>query len=108
MTKLTYIYAVPCILGAILPYTQFIAWVAENGLDVPLLVNGIASSRLAAFGWLDVIVSAVVLFVLILSDGREHHVPFRWLPVVGTLTVGVALSLPMYLLLRESRSRVQA
>ena len=90
-----------CIVGTILPYTQFVPWIIENGLNIPLLVNQIASSRLAAFGWLDVIVSALALFVLIFSDRRKKQIPHLWLPIVGTLTVGVSLGLPLYLLLQE-------
>jgi hypothetical protein len=103
MTKPKRLYAVLCIAGTILPYTQFVPWVVENGLNVPLLINQIASSRLAAFGWLDVVVSALALFVLILTDGRKKQVSHLWLPIVGTLTVGVSLGLPLYLLLQEIR-----
>jgi hypothetical protein len=66
-------------------------------------VGFFTSSRLAAFGWLDVIVSALALFVLIFGDGRKQRVPHLWLPIVGTLTVGVSLGLPLYLLLQEIR-----
>lgn len=103
MIKPTHLYAVLCIAGTILPYAQFIPWVVENGLNIPLLINQIASSRLAAFGWLDVVVSALTLFVLILTDGRKKRVPHLWLPIVGTLTVGVSLGLPLYLPLQEIR-----
>jgi hypothetical protein len=101
-------YILLCIVGTVLPYTQFIPWVVENGLNVPLLVDQIASSRLAAFGWLDVIVAALALFLFIISDGRRHEVPARWLPILGTLTVGVSLGLPLYLLLRQTRRAAAA
>ncbi|MGD8996483.1 MAG: DUF2834 domain-containing protein [Anaerolineae bacterium] len=101
--RLKHLCIVLCIIGVVLPYTQFIPWVVENGLNVSLLVDQIASSRLAAFGWLDVIVAALALFVFIVSDGRQHRVPGLWLPIVGTLAVGVSLGLPLYLLLREIR-----
>ncbi|MEM7111086.1 MAG: DUF2834 domain-containing protein [Chloroflexota bacterium] len=96
-----HIYIILCILGTVLPYSQFLPWLLENGLNIPLLFNEIATSRVAAFGWLDVIVSAVVLFVFMWEDGRSRKVSNLWLPIVGTLTVGVSLGLPLYLLLRE-------
>jgi hypothetical protein len=99
MIRPKYLYAALCITGTILPYTQFIPWLAENGLNIPLLINQIAVSRLAAFGWLDVIVSAVTLLVLILNEGRKNRVPYLWLPTIGTLVVGVSLGLPLYLFL---------
>ena len=101
--KPKHLYAALCIIGTILPYTQFVPWIIENGLNISLLVNQIASSRVAAFGWLDAFVSALTLFVLIFTDGRKQRVPHLWLPIVGTLTVGVSLGLPLYLLLQEIR-----
>jgi hypothetical protein len=95
-------------MGTVLPYTQSIPWMIENGLNASLLFQQIASSRLAAFGWLDVMVAALALFVFIITDGRRHQVPGLWLPIVGTLTVGVSLGLPLYLLLREIRLETAA
>ncbi|MBV7329205.1 DUF2834 domain-containing protein [Chloroflexi bacterium TSY] len=96
-------YILLCILGTILPYSQFIPWLVEHGLDLQLLLDQIVSSRLALFGWLDVVVSAMVLFVFISSDGQRNQIQHLWLPILGTLTVGVSLGLPLYLLLRELR-----
>jgi len=79
--------------------------VVENGLDIPLLLEQVYTSRIAAFGWLDVIVSAVVLILFVLTDGRKHKVPHRWLPLFGTVTVGVSFGLPLYLYLRERSFR---
>ena len=99
--KIKNIYLVLCLLGIIIPYASFIPWVMENGLNVPLLLNQIASSPVASFGWLDVIVSAVALFVFIYSDSQKRKVQYWWLTIIGTLTVGVSLGLPLYLYLRE-------
>ena len=105
-SKKKHVYLFLCVLGTVLPYSQFIPWVADNGLDVSLLLRQITSSRIAAFGWLDVVVSSVVLFLFILTDGVERKVKRLWLPVVGTLFVGVSLGLPLFLYLMEvSRER---
>ena len=47
------------------------------------------------------VVSAVVLFVFMFTDGVERRVARLWLPVVGTLVVGVSLGLPLFLYLVE-------
>jgi len=99
--KIKNIYLALCLLGIIIPYVAFVPWVIENGLNVSLLVNQIASSPVASFGWLDVIISAVALFVFIYSDTRKRKVQYWWLTIIGTLTVGVSLGLPLYLYLRE-------
>ena len=97
------IYVLLSILGALLPLWQFIPWLMAHGLDIPLLVSEIASSRIAAFGWLDVLVSGITLLFFIAVDGRETRTPHLWAPTLGTLTVGVSLGFPLYLALRESR-----
>lgn len=95
------IYLLLCLLGVIIPYASFVPWVIENGLNVPLLINQIVSSPVASFGWLDVIVSAVVLFTFIYRDFQKIRVRHWWLTIIGTLAVGVSLGLPLYLYLRE-------
>jgi len=32
-----YFYGILCILGTLLPYAQFLPWLAEHGLNVPSL-----------------------------------------------------------------------
>jgi hypothetical protein len=96
-----HIYLFLGFIGIVLPYSQFLPWIADNGFNISLLIEQIATSRIAAFGWLDVVVSALALFVLILTDGQKRKVSNLWLPIVGTLVVGVSLGLPLYLHLCE-------
>lgn len=99
--KKRHVYLFLCIVGTVLPYSQFLLWISENGFVVSLLLEEITISRMAAFRWLDVVVSAVVLFVFMFTDGVEKRVARLWLPVVGTLVVGVSLGLPLFLYLVE-------
>nr|WP_238403380.1 DUF2834 domain-containing protein [Paenibacillus mesophilus] len=50
---------------------------------------------------MDVLVSAIVLIVFILFEGQRNGMKSLWLPIVGTLVVGVSLGLPLFLLHRE-------
>jgi hypothetical protein len=75
MMKVKYPCIVLSLVGVVLPYGQFMSWVLENGLRGPLLVDEIASSRLATSGWLDVIVSALALLVFILIRGTAQQRP---------------------------------
>ena len=99
--KLAYIYVVLCTLGLLLPYALFMPWLLQHGLDVSRLTSEIAASPVAAFGWLDVLISALALFVFILSERQKQKVKLYWLPILATLLVGVSLGLPLYLFLRE-------
>ncbi len=95
------VYLLLCIVGVVFPYVFFVPWVLEHGLDIQLLVTELFSTRIGAFFGADVIVSAIVLIILILTNGRQVSIRHLWLPIVGTLCIGVSLGLPLYLYLRE-------
>ncbi len=101
MLKTKHIYLALTVLGLILPYTQFVPWLMEHGLNLRLLVSEVTASRIAGFAWLDVIVSALVLLVFMGTDGRKKGIRYLWLPVIGTFLVGVSFGLPLFLYLRE-------
>jgi hypothetical protein len=95
-------YLLLCVLGLVLPYSAFVPWVLEHGLDLPAFVRSMFSNRIASFFALDVIVSAGVVIVLLVTEGRRLGLKL-WSPVLGTLLVGVSFGLPLYLYLRELR-----
>lgn len=97
------IYLLLCIIGTILPWSQLGPWVMDNGLNLASLVNEVFSSRISAFAWFDVIVSAVVVLLFVVVEGRRLGVRHLWAPFVAMFTVGVSLALPLFLLLREIR-----
>lgn len=97
--KLKTVYLVLCMLGAALPLWQLGPWLAANGLDVPLLFRQLFADRVGAFFGLDVIVSAVVLAVFVVAEGKR--VRRGWLALVATAAVGVSLGLPLFLYMRE-------
>ena len=97
------LYLVLCVLGTLLPYSQLIPFLRENGLDLRLFFGQLFSTRIGAFfGW-DVIVSSVVLWVFVLVDGRRAGVKNLWAPIAANLAVGVSLGLPLFLYMREKR-----
>ena len=100
------VYLVLCILGTLLPYTQFVPFLRDHGLDLPLLLEQLFSNRIGGFFGLDVIVSTVVLWFLVYFEGRRTKVRRLWLPIAASLTVGVSLALPLFLYLRERRLEV--
>jgi hypothetical protein len=90
-----------CVAGVLLPYWQFLPWLFENGVSPLLLLGEAAASRISAFAWLDVLVSAIVLLTFVDVEAQRLGMKHRWAPWAGTLTVGVSLGLPLFLLLRE-------
>ncbi|MGA9391147.1 MAG: DUF2834 domain-containing protein [Candidatus Sulfotelmatobacter sp.] len=97
------IYLGLCFVGAIFPYWQFVPWVLQHGLNLPLLVRELFVNRISAFFGMDVLISAVVLIVFMRVESVRLNIRQRWLPVLAVLLVGVSLGLPMFLYLRECR-----
>jgi len=97
------IYILLCFFGAALPLSQFIPWVAAHGLDLTLFFHQLSSSQIGRFFAMDVIISAIVLFVFIFHEGRRRQINNLWLPVIATLTVGVSVGLPLFLYMRQRK-----
>jgi hypothetical protein len=91
------------VLGAVLPYSQFVPWLIDHGLNLRLLISELFSTRIGGFFGLDVLVSAVVLIGFIRRESALLRVPLRWLPVAATCLIGVSCGLPLFLYLRERR-----
>ncbi|TQF70076.1 DUF2834 domain-containing protein [Pseudoalteromonas luteoviolacea] len=94
-------YLILALLGLFIPYSAFLPWLLNNGLDISLLLDTAVSNQVSQFAWLDVLVSAVVIIGFILVDGHRKQIKHRYLAVFGTVTVGVSFGLPLYLYLRE-------
>jgi predicted membrane-bound spermidine synthase len=75
----------------------------DHGLKLALLCQELFATRIGAFFGLDVVVSALVLFLFIATEGRRIALSLRWLPVIATLLVGVSLGLPLFLFFRQRK-----
>jgi hypothetical protein len=96
-----WVYLFLAVLGTVLPYSQFVPWLAEHGLHIRLLFTELFLGRVSAFFGLDAIVSAVVLLVFIFSEGGRRKIGMLWLPVAATCLIGVSCGFPLFLYLRE-------
>ncbi|NEP78812.1 MAG: DUF2834 domain-containing protein [Okeania sp. SIO3C4] len=96
-----YFYGLLCLFGFVLPYSQFIPWILEQGININLLLSEAISSRISAFAWLDVLISAIVLLGFIFYEGNQRKIKYLIFPILGTLTIGVSFGLPLFLFLRE-------
>jgi Terpene cyclase DEP1 len=96
------LYLALCILGLVLPYGEFVSWLWQHGLNLPLFGRERFANRIAAFFAMDVIVSALALLVFARIESARMGIRKRWLVLVAVLTVGVSLGLPLFLYLRET------
>jgi hypothetical protein len=102
------LYLALCVVGTLLPYSQFIPFLRQHGLDFQLFFAQLFANRVSAFfGW-DVIVSSAVLWAFVAIEGRRARMGRGrlWVPIAANLAVGVSLGLPLFLYMREVRDAV--
>ncbi len=100
-------YLLLAIVGLLLPYSQFIPFLTAHGFDVGLFFDQLFTNRISTFFAYDLFISAVVVIVYAVSESARLKVKHVWLPIVGTVVVGVSFGLPLFLYLRELNLTVQ-
>ena len=96
-----WLYLILCVLGTLLPWSQFGPWFLEHGLSLPFFIEEAFSTKISAAAWFDLIVSAAVVLIFVGVEGRRQGMKFLWAPFVAVVIVGVSLALPLFLFLRE-------
>lgn len=100
-------YLIAAIVGTILPLTQLIPFLTHFGLDVPLFFRQLFQNYISSFFAMDVIVSSVVLWLFVFSEGKRRRMKNLWVYVVCNLLVGVCLALPLFLFFREQKMEAE-
>ena len=95
------LYLIAAILGAAFPLSQLIPFLMTHGLDLALFFTLLFSNSVSGFFGMDVVVSSLVLWIFVFSEGRRLGMRHLWVYVVCNLLVGVSLALPLFLLSRE-------
>jgi len=99
--KRKHLYLGLCIVGFIIPYYYFIHFLMNYGMDINSLFNQLFSNYISSFFGVDVIISAITLICFICFEGKRLKIKYFWIPIIGTLTVGVFFGLPLFLYIRE-------
>ena len=63
------VYLIFFILGTVLPFSQFIPFLLERGLDLNLFFEQLFTNRISSFFGMDVIVSILVLLTFVIWSG---------------------------------------
>ena len=95
------LYLIAAILGTALPLSQLIPFLKTHGLNLTLFFTLLFGNSVSAFFGMDVIVTSLVLWVFLFSEGRRLGMRHLWLYVICNLVIGVSLALPLFLLFRE-------
>jgi uncharacterized membrane protein YidH (DUF202 family) len=102
-----WLYLIAAILGMALPLSQFVPFLAAHGLDLSLFFHQLFQNHISAFVGMDIIVSSLVLWLFVFSEGRRRGMSKLWLYVVCNLVVGVSLALPLFLFARERKLKAE-
>ena len=102
-TMIQYVYLILCILGVVIPCSQLFPFLAEHGLNISLMVEQLFANRISGFFGLDVIVSSMVLWVLVFTEGRRQQMNHLWIYVISNLIGGLSLGFPLFLYMRERK-----
>jgi uncharacterized membrane protein YbaN (DUF454 family) len=101
-----WIYLVLAIIGAVLPLSCFIPFLLAHGFDLPLIVRDLFQNNISASFGLDVIISALVVYLFFFHEGQRRGMKHLWVYVICTTFVGVSLGLPLFLFFRERKLKV--
>ncbi|WP_148292588.1 DUF2834 domain-containing protein [Paracoccus aminophilus] len=94
-------YLAAAILGTLVPWFFFGSFFALNGAAPALFVQSLFANGPAAGFSADVLISIAVFWVWSWRDAQQHRVARWWLVLPTSFCVGLSLSLPLYLYLRE-------
>ena len=89
------------VLGTVVPLIAFAPFAVRNGLNPELFLQALSQTPVSRFFALDVLISALTLFLFVYLEGRRLRMTNLWVYVVCTLLVGVSLGLPLFLFFRE-------
>ena len=98
-----WLYLIAAILGTVLPLSQLIPFLTTYGLDMPLFFRQLFQNHVSGFFAMDVIVSSLVLWLFVFSEGRRRRMSNLWLYVVCNVALGVSPALPLFLFFRERK-----
>lgn len=94
-------YLALCIVGTVLPYSQFVPFLWENGFDLSLFLDQLMANSVSRFAWADLVISSIALWCFVFREGSRIGMRNLWIYIVSNLLVGVSLTLPLFLLMRE-------
>ena len=97
------LYLVLCIVGAIVPWVAVAPFLAEHGLDLPLVCRNLFANPVSTSFASDMFLSAIAFWTFVIIEGRRAGVKHSWAPIAGTLVVGLSFGLPLFFYLREMR-----
>jgi len=100
MTKKN-IFLILAILGFIAPYYFFFQLPAENGFNLPILIQPFLANDFMKGAAMDLTISVIVFWFFMFVEANKLQMKNSWLYLLATLLVGLSFALPLFLYFRE-------
>ena len=103
--KLSYLYLVLAIFGAVFPMISNYNFAIEYGPNfdifkfIQLASNNPASESISR----DLLIGASAIFIWIINESKKLNIKNMWIVYTGTFLIAFAFSAPFFLFLRERR-----
>ena len=72
-------YLLLSVVGLVLPYSQLIPFLADNGLNLPLFWSQLFANQVSGVFALDLFVSSLVFWIFVFREGTRLQLKFLWL-----------------------------
>ena len=95
------IFLLLSIAGTLVPYYFFFQFITGADAGAQAFLSSITDSPVASFFAWDVIISVLVVWGLIMTEGQRLKMKNLWVYLIFSLLVGVSLALPAFLYQRE-------
>ena len=100
MTKKN-IFLVLAIIGFIVPYYFFLRLPAEDGFNLPALIQPFFANNFMKGAAMDLTISVIVFWIFAFAEANRLEMKNSWVYVLATLLVGLSFALPLFLYFRE-------
>lgn len=97
------VYLVLAVVGFIVPYYFFIQLPADDGLDLPRLLQPFLANNFMKGAAVDLTISVIAFWVYAFVEASRLQMKNPWVYVLATLLVGLSFALPLFLYFRERR-----
>ncbi len=94
--NLKYLYLLICILGILLPYSQYYPFYLENGLGLDLLFKEQFSTNATRFFGFDLLVTVLAAIAFMLSEAKKLKMKKVWIPILSIFMIGLSFGFPLF------------
>ena len=99
------LYVILAVVGAIVPYTFFIHFITQNGIDPIAFCEGAFANSIATALTADLLIASLVFCIATIELWRRDLGPAPWAFIIMNLVIGLAFALALYLCIRHMRQQ---